>query len=224
MSIIAKNTTQSDITIAGQVISANSQYSVQDLERALWSTSDLLITKIASGDIVINDGLNDLSQSEAVRHLQGSYPKNLDIEKITPFASKKIVINGVLKSIFKRIHGVNATIGAGQTENIDLVIPYVWVKFTGAEIFNTEIGDVLDFTVHDDDDNTISGLDPQVYGANLQLNKFGYTVQMPNERYKNTSDYDADLYQGMIIRCRYTNNSQSSKTVSMNVWLHEIKD
>lgn len=147
------------------------------------------------------------------------------VQKQYPFSAKNIEVNGVVKKIFKRVHGINnPSIQAGQTVNIDLVIPYAWVKFTGAEIFGCELGDIVNFTVHDNATNTISGLDPQVYGANVQLNKFGYDVVMPNGEYQNTSDYDADLYQNMIIRCTYTNNGQSTKYIGINVWLHEVKD
>lgn len=154
-------------------------------------------------------------------------PKDADgnlISSLAPFSTKVINVNGVIKKLYKRVHGVNASIGAGQTVNIDVVVPYVWAKFTGAEIFGTELGDTLDFTVHDTPNNDISGLDVGTYGANVQLNQFGFGVQMPPDRYKNTSDYDADINQNMIIRCSYTNNGQSTKTVSMNVWLHEVKD
>lgn len=147
------------------------------------------------------------------------------IQKATPFAAKTLSINGATKKIFKRVHGIhNPSVSAGQTVNIELIIPYAWVKFTGAEIFGCELGDIVNFTVHDTVNNDISGLDPQIYGANVQLNKFGYDVIMPNDKYANTSEYDADLYQNMIIRCTYTNNGASAKYIGINVWLHEIKD
>lgn len=79
MSIIAKNTTGSDITIAGQVISAGGQYTLQQSDMYLWASSDLLVTKIGSGDIVINDGTSDLSASNGIDHVKG-YQQKLNID------------------------------------------------------------------------------------------------------------------------------------------------
>ena len=145
--------------------------------------------------------------------------EEVKVESQIPFASKKIKVGGVEKSLFKRVHGVELSIADGQTGNIDFVVPHPQTKFTGAEIFGTDLGDEVDFTVHDDASNTYSGAP----GSNYQLNQFGFNVKMPPDRYKNTSNYDADLYYGMIVRCAYTNNSGATKTVYMNVWLHEVK-
>lgn len=150
-------------------------------------------------------------------------PQAVDVQSSIPFAAKKILVGGEIKSIFKRVHGVSAIIAAGSTVDIDFVVPHPTVKFTGAEVINTHIGDRLDFTVHDNATNTYSGAPVETYGANLQLNQFGFGVYLPDGFYQNTSNYDADLYLGMIIRCSYTNNTGSSKTVYMNPWLHEVK-
>ena len=146
--------------------------------------------------------------------------------RVSPFMSKQITVNGEVKSLFKRVHGQKKEIAAGATENIDLFVPYPQVKFTGATIINTDYGDTVDFTVHDTANNTISGLDVGTYGANVELNKFGDTVYMKKDYYENTSNYDADLFGhdgGMIIRCSYTNNTTNTKTIYMNVELHEVK-
>lgn len=125
--------------------------------------------------------------------------------------------------LYKRVHGVSASIPANTTANIDYVVGYTKVKFTGAEIFGAELGDYLDFTVHDTATNAISGLDVGTYGANIELNKFGNKVYLTSP-YKNTSQYDATLYQDMIVRARFTNSSNSAKTIYINMELHEVKD
>ena len=207
------------ITDTGETVPSNSQLVIDPAKYSLYARSDDTISAISSGDLVYNDGSSDLSLADATLHLQGSNPKTIDIEKSPPFASKKIIVNGVEKSLFKRVHGVSASVDAGQTVDIDFTSPYAQAKFTGAEIFGTDLGDELDFTVHDDVNNTYSGAP----GSYYELNKFGYSVQMPPDRYKNTSNYDADVFQNMIIRCSYTNNTGSTKTIGMNVWLHEVK-
>lgn len=208
------------INDTGQTVPANGQLEIDPSNYLLYARSDDTIAALASGDLVYNDGSNDLSLAEATAHIQGSAAKNVEVDNITPFAAKKIMVNGVLKSLFKRVHGVkSASIPAGQSANIDLIIPYAHAKFTGAEIFGSEHQDTLDFFILDDANNTYSGAP----GSNYQLNQFGFDVEMPGAPYKNTSDYDADLYAGMVIRCSYKNNGASPKVVSMNVWLHEVK-
>lgn len=153
-------------------------------------------------------------------------PSHVEVEAVPPFSAKKIRVNGVLKSLFKRVHGVkSSSISAGGEVDIDLVVPYAHAKFTGAEIFGTELGDTLKFYVLDDATNTYSGAPTTSPGyPNYILNQFGFDVEMPVDRYKNTSEYDADLYQNMVVRCKYKNNGANAKTISMNVWLNEVKD
>jgi len=158
--------------------------------------------------------------------------QKVDVDQSPPFASKKILVNGVTKSLFKRVHGVSETIVAGATTSIDFVVPYLAAKFTGANIFGSDLGDTLDFKVMDNATNDYSGAPTSPlpdYYPNYQLNQFGFDVEMPNGAipnggvYENTSNYDADLYPGMIIRCEYTNNGATDKKIAMNVWLHEVK-
>lgn len=212
------------INDVGQTVPQDGQLVIDPSYYSIFARSSDTIAAIANGDLVYNDGSGDLLLADATIHLQGLNPKRIDIDQAPPFAAKTLLINGVLKKLFKRVHGCHATISAGQTVNIDFTVPHVWAKFTGAEINNCEVEDTLNFFVLDTYDNDISGLDPNVYGHNVPLNQFGFNVEMPNGPYKNTSDYDADLYEDMVIRCQYTNNGQSSKYIGMNIWLHEVKD
>lgn len=225
MSKILKNNTASPVFIndTGQTVPASGQLEIDPAYFELYSRSEDVLSLLGDETFTMNDGTNDLVLGDAVNLLRGFYSKEVAVGEQTPFAAKKIKVGGVLKSLYKRVHGVGATVPSGQTVSIDFVIPYPHAKFTGAEIFGCEIGDTLDFTVHDTPTNAISGLPVGTYGANVMLNQFGFDVEMPPERYKNTSDYDADLYQGMVIRCSYTNNGQNSKHIGMNAWLHEVK-
>jgi len=153
-------------------------------------------------------------------------PQEVNVKEEPAFSSKKVIIDGVQKSIFKRVHGVSATILSGATTDLDFVIPYAHAKFTGANVFGSELKDVLDFSVHDNATNDYSGapISPgPTYYPNFLLNQFGFAVEMPpNGIYENTSNYDADLFMGMIIRCTYTNNGASDKYIGINHWLHEV--
>ena len=142
------------------------------------------------------------------------------IIQLNPFASKKLPDG---RDLFKRVHGVGATVSANSTLNIDFIIPYAEVKFSGAEIEGCALKDTVDFTVHDTDTNLISGLDVGTYGANFKLNQFGFSVQMRDATYTNTSNYDASLVSGMVLRCTYTNSSNTDRYIGVNYELHEVK-
>ena len=211
------------ITDTGQTVPAEGELVIDPANYSLYSRSDDVITALASSELGYNDGSSDLSLADATRHLQGSFPKDLTIDKAPPFANKKILVNGVIKSLYKRVHGVSLTITAGTTGYIDLVIPHDVVKFTGAEIFGVQKGDQLDFLVLDTPTNTISGLDVPTYGANFLLVQFGFNVKMPaSGEYENTSNYDPDLIKDMVIEAAYKNNGASDITVDINFELHEV--
>ena len=138
----------------------------------------------------------------------------------SPFALKEI---GGLK-LFKRVHGVSsASIPANTTGYIILTVPYNICKFSGAELIGCIEGDSLDYLILDDANNTYSQAPVETYGANFPLNQFGFDVKMPNGRYNNTSNYDADLYLGMQLMCSYKNNTAEAQVIHMNVELHELK-
>lgn len=210
MSIIAKNTSNSDITIGGQVISANGQYTLQYADMASWSTSDLLVAKLGTGEIVINDGIQDLSANDGIRYVQGSYPK---VMQNSPFTSK--VIDG--KKLYKRVHGVKVEVLSGQTADIEFVVPYNFCKINAVDIVGGNIGDVCDFEVYDTPTGTISGY------PNILLNQFGFAVNIAKDFYREESSYDADLIKDMKLEVHYTNNSANTVTVGVNFILHELK-
>jgi len=77
MTKILKNTTGSDIEIksTGFTILASSSYTIEVSEFRFWAADEAIteITSfITSGDIVVNDGINDLSATEGINHLK--YP------------------------------------------------------------------------------------------------------------------------------------------------------
>ena len=218
-----KNNKGSTDTWCGQELADAAEYDIGAIELSKWRASDKVITDLTTGDLSIGDGVTyKTTAAEAVAYLLGTN-QSVNVSSSPAFADKKLIVNGVVKSLFKRVHGVSASIGAGATVNIDLAVSYPQCKFSGAEIFGTDQGDTLNYLILDTDTNTYSGLDVGTYGANFQLNQFGFDVQMPPVQYANTSNYDADLYQGMIVRCAYTNNTGSTKIIYSNLWLHEVK-
>lgn len=149
-------------------------------------------------------------------------PDLVDVDSSPAFANKKLLVNGVQKSLFKRVHGASVSIPANSTGYLELIVPYPTCKFSGAEIFGGSLGDSLDFFILDTATNTYSGA-PIEY-PNWLLNQFGFDVQIPGSEYQNTSNYDADLYHSMVISCAYKNNDpDNAKVISGNFWLHEVK-
>ena len=119
----------------------------------------------------------------------------------SPFAAK--TSDG--SNLFKRVHGIQQIVSVGNNI-IDFVIPYTWVKITGIECVGCESLDSVSlYIVH-----PVAGI----------LNQFGYAVNMRDQFYSRPSEYDADLYSGLIVRAVYT--SLSAKTIGINYILNEV--
>lgn len=78
---ILKNITVVDIYISdmGIVVPANGSYSITITEAPMWATSIDVISPVNNGDIVVNNGLIDLSAIDGLRFLQ--YPDRATIQK-----------------------------------------------------------------------------------------------------------------------------------------------
>lgn len=75
MSKIVKNTTGSDVVLdrVGYVIPASSQHTIEVQEHLLWGNVDAiseLTPHITGGTLVVNDGVQDLSVSDAINFLK----------------------------------------------------------------------------------------------------------------------------------------------------------
>lgn len=127
-----------------------------------------------------------------------------------PFGAK--TING--KKIFKRVMGTSKVVTAGET-NIDYIIPFDWAKITGLEIVNCACMDKIALQVIDSATGTVSST------PGLLLNQFGTKVNMPHGFYEHRSEFDADLYKGLILRVIY--ESKTEKEVGVNFILNEVK-
>lgn len=132
----------------------------------------------------------------------------------SPFASKIITANGVTKKLYKREHGIQASLQAGAN-TILFTVPYPWVKIIGLEILFGEKLDTVDLMILDSETGAYSTV------PNYQLNQFGFSVNVAEGEYEEENAYDADLYVGMQIKIVY--NSQSAKTIGINFNLSEVK-
>ena len=83
MSKILKNQTVSDVPISdmGITVTASGEYILDHSEYLMWQGSSDVIVKIADGTLVVNDGSDDLSLSNGIDLIKGSYnPNEVDSE------------------------------------------------------------------------------------------------------------------------------------------------
>lgn len=130
----------------------------------------------------------------------------------SPFGNKSIGT----KNLFRRKHGMSKAVAANSTDTIIFSVPYNQAKITKAELVNCSAGDIVNLTVHDDTSGSYSTI------PNYKLNQFGFDVNMPDGMYVDESQYDADLYLGMVVKIEYTNNTGSQAIIGVNITLHEL--
>ena len=136
------------------------------------------------------------------------------VQSTPPIGAKTIVIGGVTKRLFARTTGMQYAVVTGSN-TLTYTATYPWVKVLGVECIGTEALDTVDFKVFDTETGTYSGV------PNLMLNQFAYTANLPTGFYSRVSQFDADLYQGMIIQLTYV--SKSTKTIGLNIIMNEVK-
>lgn len=152
---------------------------------------------------------NDLDKSDYVTNFKTLC--NRKIEVIDVFSSKTIG----LKKLYRRKHGYTVDLVDGEATLL-IPCPYDLAKINEIEIINCETNDSINLLVLD------KAVDP-IYGLpNRLLNQFGFNVIMPNNFYRDISNYDADLSKDIQIKVTFSSLTQT-KTVGVNVVFHEIK-
>ena len=130
-----------------------------------------------------------------------------------PFAAK-VLSDG--RKLFKRVHGVFGNVPANSTADIDFIVPYTQAKINGLEILGASHGDSANFLVLDSAMGMITTV------PFYQLNQFGFDVCMRKDFHVEESQYDADVYGGMVLRLQFTNSTNDNKSVGANFILHEL--
>jgi hypothetical protein len=162
--------------------------------------------------------VNDKSTLDTLvaNHTGEPLPENKkSIVEITsiPATASKTLSNG--KKLFKRVHGVQQLAQVG-TNTIEFICPHPWVKFLGIEFFWASEGTSVNLEIHDTPTGAYSGV------PNYKLNQFGFNANIAPEFYSHKSEFDADLYQGMVIKIIYI--SSEAKTIGINFIMNEVKD
>lgn len=140
---------------------------------------------------------------------------SISISSQPAFRAKTLVVNGVTKNLYKRFVGAQFTLEQGVNTFTWTQASFPWCKFLGIEVIGGETGDVADLYVLDTATGTFSGV------PNYTLNKFGYSANVAPGFYHHSSEYDADIYQGLQIKFVYT--SISAKTIGINFDMNEVK-
>lgn len=171
--------------------------------------------------IVSKDGGIDQSDFEMNLKPKG----NCSLNSSSPFSSKSV--GG--KKLYRRKHGVGSIcqpITGVPFTDIPLVVPYNFCKIDKIEIVGCELGDKVNFKVYDNTEGIVQqsmGMPLASIVPNRLLNQFGFDVNVPKDFYEDHSQYDADLYKGMIVEVEYINNGNVSKFIGVNYTLHEMK-
>jgi hypothetical protein len=138
-----------------------------------------------------------------------------NIQSIPSFTAKTVTINNTTKKLFARNTGFQHAMSVGAN-TVTYTLTYPWCKILGVEVIGAETLDYCDLEVYDTAAGTYSGV------PNYKLNQFAYSVNIPMDYYIRLSQFDADIYQGMVIKITY--NSVSAKTVGFNIIMNELKD
>lgn len=136
---------------------------------------------------------------------------NGKVGAVQPFASKTI---GKLK-FFRRKHGYSFSLIDG-IGSLTILVPYNACKINEIEIVNCSAMDILSLKIMDRDINPVSGY------TGIMLNRFGFDVRTPPDFYKDTSEYDADVYKNMKILIEYQSEILT-KNIGVNIVFHEVK-
>lgn len=131
-----------------------------------------------------------------------------------PFA-KKIHTDG--RKVTRRTRGFALSLdGSGNPQSSSFTIPFVSCLLTATEVINAVAGDRLKFEVLDTSTGAVSTI------PNYSLNSFGEDVYPANEFYRASSNYDAELFQGLQIKITVTPTDTIARSIYFNLELHEL--
>lgn len=164
--------------------------------------------------IPVDEANEDTIVFNASYKANGNKRVTQEISSIPSFGAKTFYSGTTLKKLYARFNGQQFTCAIGAN-TFDYTISYAWVKMVGLELIGGELGDTASLKVIDTALGTYSGV------PNYTLNQFGYAVNVAKDFYARASQFDSDLYPGMIIRLEYS--SISAKTIGVNYLINEVK-
>lgn len=133
---------------------------------------------------------------------------------ILPFASKELP-NG--QRLYRRKHGYSFSCLPQAEFTYTIVVPYNIAKINEMEIIGAPQVMAIDMKVLDTAAGTLTGV------PNFMLNQFGFDVQISPDFYRDTSQYDADVYKDMQIQVVFKNPTLLTFAGHINLTFHEVK-
>lgn len=210
------NITGSARSYQGKEILAGAFFSISSSLESEYNSDTSLIADLANSIVrMSSDGVTDYSDngSSNVDFLKGLV-NNTVITSAPSFGAKTFLSGAVTKRLFARNTGKPFAVTTGSND-LSYTATYAWAKITGLECIGAEIGDYAELRVYDNASGTYSGV------PNALLNQFGYTLYMAKDYYIRTSQFDSDIYAGMVLKITY--NSISDKNIYINYLMNEAK-
>lgn len=132
---------------------------------------------------------------------------------LSPFSAKSIEAG----KIYRRLHGVTATLLANGATTVEFVIPYTQCKINRIHLVWFPESITCDFNIYDTPTGTLSTI------PNYKLNQFAFGAAIGKDFHEDYSEYDADLIKDMKIEVILHNPTNVTKEIAINFVLHEIK-
>lgn len=203
------NDSGSNSTYEGQVIADQAYYQVEDQHKVRWASSSVLITDIGSGDAVVSSG-NSSGDHIVDVALAINYLKNIN-QTVTTFALTDSA------GLNFRGKGIEGTITAGQTQNIDYKLPEAR-EFDEiiVVLYNHAFGDKADLQFVD--------VDGVVYPAGTVLATFFYDYYFAADQQHQgliKIAYTGSLMKDCYLRVKYYSTGGTDVKVKANLFLHK---
>lgn len=228
MKLIVKNPSSDSYSYINGTITINSasELNVNSIYwYSLYTDSDFQ-KDLKLQNIIISDGISDYRFPESQQYIEKLLTLSIGnrdsvgspitvINSQPAYGSKTFISNGQVKKLFARFSGIQVGLEIGTNE-ISYTVPFAWAKIIGIEVVGCENLDTASLKVYDSATGTYSGV------PDILLNQFCFDINLPKDFYSRMAQFDADVYQGMIIKIDY--NSKSAKTVGINFLINEVKN
>lgn len=197
-----KNNTAEVLVRCGMEIQPSAYYVIEPIELLRWQTDDTVISDISLGNLVMNDGVIDITGVSAqIDFLKDTQVR--DINLASPFSSTG--------GFFARFSGMEGVAIHGTDTEIDyLIVEERYINGVRIIAKGAAWGDYLKFQV----------IHP-IYGM---VNEFGtkWYIDADNSKQDDVIvPYPAKLPAGVTVRILYTSVGETDVLVYANLYLHK---
>jgi len=215
--IVLTNTTPNEIIVMERLFRESGEnddsYEIPVLRIPEWANSSAILSYIADGSLSLSLNQTVISDvNRAINTLKGIGPKQ--VENLPQAFAAKTLPNG--KKLFRRVIGMSTSVNDSEV-TVNHTVTYANCKITGVEVIGAVLGDSCKFQVRDTAAGTLTTV------PFFLLNEFGTGVFMAKDFHDFYSEYDADLFVGLVVRMLYTpKDTGAARDVYFNLILHEV--